>query len=125
MENLREIPHYLEKANQIAQCLDWQVLVRQTLEMLQEICQAEAALLYHPGQLVPQTGWLGSPKDAPADRWEAARTVLLQPGLFESGSPQCIDQGSPAFAALRLPVALKKIFSCCPSRLPSPAQVGS
>ncbi len=106
MENMEAITNYLEKANQIARCADWQELIRQTCDLLMEICAAEAALFYQPGR----NAWQGKLKDAAGEEWETARSALLQPGLFDNESAQFFDQGAPALAALPLPAAIRNLL---------------
>jgi HD-GYP domain-containing protein (c-di-GMP phosphodiesterase class II) len=110
MDANKEIASYLSRANQAAQTKDWQVLAQSTLELLKEICQAEAALLFHPDHHIPQTAWLGCPNGLSGDQWEAARPALLQPGLFQVSAPSYLDQASSALAELHLPVTIQNLL---------------
>jgi putative methionine-R-sulfoxide reductase with GAF domain len=107
MEEMRELALYLEKSNQVARNQDWQALTRQSLDLLQEICQAEATLLYLPGC---EAVWSGCPYGISEETWAAARTALLQPAMFQGADAQLLIKGSEALSALCLPEYLQNLL---------------
>lgn len=107
MDEMREFTLYMEKANQVAGNQDWRELTHQTLELLQEICQAEAVLLHQPGL---QISWLGSPSDMPDQEWENTRSAILQPALFQGSAEQWLDRESDAMGDLHLPDRIKNLI---------------
>ncbi len=107
MEEMALLALYLEKANQVARNLDGRTLTAQTLELLQEMCQAEAALLYQPGY---QAAWAGCPAGMAEEAWAAARGTLLLPALFVGSDARIMLQGTQPLAGLRLPAAIQNLL---------------
>jgi HD-GYP domain-containing protein (c-di-GMP phosphodiesterase class II) len=102
MDSLQEMRYFIEKANRAAEHKDWLTLAEKTLELLQEVCQAEAVLLYPPSgaqgkaegvvyeeQPAP---WRGCPQSISPAWWAALRRKLLQAPLFYGGQPRWIDR---------------------------------
>ena len=102
MYSLEELQSCLDKANQAAKNRDWKPLASQTLALLQEICQAEAAIIY-PSNFAASPDdalaaefesapWLGCPEGISPVWWKALRKKLLQPELFRPKSVRWIDR---------------------------------
>lgn len=102
MDTLQEMCLYLEKANRAARSKQWQPLAEQTLDLLQEISKAEAALLY-PLVLQDESGqggkneeivlpWRGCPTGLSPSWWEALRAKIVQPALFRGEHIRWIDR---------------------------------
>lgn len=117
MDDLPSLSQYLERANQIARNSDWQVLTRQTLELLQEICQAQAALLYQPGL---QAAWVGSPAGVKDAEWEPCRSKIIQQAWFQGDSARWLEGGARELAELSLPQGIHNLLI-----LPTPAPENS
>lgn len=104
MYSLEDLQSCLAKAEQAAKHVEWKPLAEHTLAILQEICQAEAAILYPssfsaspedaPAVDAASAPWLGIPQGISSAWWAALRKKLLQPALFQRKSVRWIDRNT-------------------------------
>jgi HD-GYP domain-containing protein (c-di-GMP phosphodiesterase class II) len=98
--HLNEIIGYIERTNRIAENQSWQELAMQTLELLQEICMAEAAVL---NWSAAQVASHGSPAGLAEKQWQELIPELLQTALFKGGQTRLLENGCAELESLRLP----------------------